>query len=175
LAQAPLRQQRLRLPAAAVRDSWNGDGGLRPHFRHMRAAAAILICLIAIPAQAQTGWKTLNVDIQKAVDSVSTERLETILRKLESFETRNTMSDQKSTTKGIGAARQWIFEQFTSYSPRLEVSFDTHILPKGGRIPSEVEIRNVVAVLPGTDPVGKNRRFIIGGHYDSISSANFSA
>jgi hypothetical protein len=141
----------------------------------MRAASIILICLIAIPAQAQSGWKTLQPDIQKAVDGVSKDQLETILRKLESFETRNTMSDQKSTTKGIGAARQWIYDQFKSYSPRLEVSFDTHILPKGGRIPSEVEIRNVIAVLPGTDPVGRNHRFIIGGHYDSISSNNFNA
>src|SRR5436190_9302444 len=104
----------------------------------MRAAVAILICLIAMPVQAQTGWKTLDADIQKAVDGVSKDQLEMILRKLESFETRNTMSDQKSTTKGIGAARQWIFDQFKSYSPRLEVSFDTHMLPKGGRIPSDV-------------------------------------
>ena len=35
----------------------------------------------------------------------------------------------------------------------------------------DVELRNVVAVLPGTDPVGKNRRFIISGHYDSTVCA----
>jgi hypothetical protein len=139
----------------------------------MRFLSMILMLLIAIPAHAQTGWKMLNPDIQKAVDSVSRDRLEAILRKLEGFETRNTMSDQTSTTVGIGAARQWIFDQFKSFSPRLEVSYDVHQLPRSQRIPSEVEIRNVVAVLPGTDPVLKNRRILIGGHYDSISSTDY--
>ena len=141
----------------------------------MRLAFILVLSILAIPADAQTGWKTVNPEIQSIVDSVSKESLESMLRQLDAFETRNTMSDQTSPRTGIGAARQWIYDQFKSFSPRLEVSFDTHQIPKGGRIYRDVELRNVIAVLPGTDPIGKNRRFIISGHYDSISETSYTA
>jgi hypothetical protein len=141
----------------------------------MRFSSILVLLILAIPADAQTGWKTVNPEIQSIVDSVSNESLESMLRRLEAFETRNTMSDPTSPRTGIGAARQWIYDQFKSFSPRLEVSFDTHQIPKGGRIYRDVELRNVIAVLPGTDPIGKNRRFIISGHYDSISETSYTA
>lgn len=106
--------------------------------------------------------------VEKITGSVSEERLESTLRRLESFQTRNTFSEAASAVHGIGAARQWIFDQFHSFSPRLQVSYDTYQLAEqGGRLVRDVELRNVVAVLPGTDPAGGNRRFIISGHYDS--------
>ena len=110
----------------------------------------------------------LHPRIQKIVGSVSEERLESALRKLESFQTRNTFSETASPMRGIGAARQWIFDQFRSFSPRLQVSFDTYrVAQQGGRLVRDVELRNVVAILPGTDPAGNNRRIMISGHYDS--------
>ena len=106
-------------------------------------------------------------EIAKLVADVSQENVTAILRKLESFETRNTMSDPNQPNRGIGAARQWIFDQFKSYSPRLQVSFDTHQIPKGGRVWKDIELRNVVAMLPGKqDP---DRWIIISGHYDSLN------
>jgi hypothetical protein len=40
-------------------------------------------------------------------------------------------------------------DEMRSYSPRLEVSFDTYRIPKqGDRVTREVEVRNVMAVLP---------------------------
>ena len=86
--------------------------------------------------------------IQRIISEISEERIEMILRKLESFETRNTLSDPSQTNRGVGAARQWIFDQFKSYSPRLKVSFDIHQIPKGGRVWKEIELRNVMALLP---------------------------
>ena len=72
--------------------------------------------------------------------------------------------------RGVGAARKWIYEQFRSYSPRLEVSYDQYRLKKdhgrGSRIPDDVDLYNVVAVLPGT--TDKEERIIISGHYDTI-------
>ena len=67
----------------------------------------------------------LDPRIVKLVASISEERLGVILKKLESFETRNTLSSTDSPTRGIGAARQWILEEMKSYSPKLQVSFDT--------------------------------------------------
>ena len=43
------------------------------------------------------------------------------LKKLESFETRNSLSSTDSPTRGIGAARQWILDEMKSYSPKLQV------------------------------------------------------
>lgn len=110
-----------------------------------------------------------NPLIAKIVSEISEQRIAGILKKLESFETRNTVSDPSQTNRGIGVARQWIFDQFKSYSPRLEVSFDTHNIPKGGRIYKDIELRNVMAILPGKMPGASNRWILVSGHYDSVN------
>ena len=109
----------------------------------------------------------LDPNIQKVISEISEENIAAILKKLEGFGTRNTLSDTNDPARGIGAARQWIFDQFRSYSPRLEVSFDTHMIPKGGRIWKDVELRNVMAVQKGKqDP---ERWILVTGHYDSLN------
>lgn len=109
--------------------------------------------------------RDLDPRIINLVGAVSEERLTAILKKLESFETRHTLSSVGSATRGVGAARQWIFDEMKSYSPRLQVSFDTYRVAKQGRITRDVEIRNVMAVLPGRSP----RRIYISGHYDTTT------
>jgi Peptidase family M28 len=116
-------------------------------------------------AAAQTASGDLDARIVKLVASVSEERLGAILKKLESFETRNTLSSTSSTTRGVGAARQWIFDEMRGSSPRLQVSFDTYQLPPQGRITRPVELRNVMAILPGRSP----RRIYVSGHYDTVA------
>src|SRR5712691_5219815 len=71
-------------------------------------------------------FQRLDPKIQKIVSEISADRIAEIEKKLESFGTRNTMSDPTQPDRGVGAARQWIFDQFKSFSPRLQVSFDTH-------------------------------------------------
>ena len=88
-----------------------------------------------------------------------------LLTKLVSFGTRNTLSDQNSPTRGIGAARNWILEEMRRSSEKLRVNFDAHIIPAQGRITREVDLRNVVAILPGRSP----RRIYVSGHYDSLN------
>ncbi len=134
--------------------------------------AAMTFLIVAGTAQQGTTSITqpsqrLDPVISKAISEVSEARIAEIEKKLESFETRNSMSDPGQAGRGVGAARQWIFEQFQSYSPSLQVAFDTHMVPKGGRVWKEVEMRNVVATLPGkTDP---ERGILVGGHYDSLN------
>lgn len=103
--------------------------------------------------------------IQKLVSSISEERLEIIVSKLAGFGTRQTLSNPSSTTRGIGAARQWIFDELKRSSPKLQVTFDTYQLAQQGRITHPVELRNVIAVLPGRTP----RRVYVTGHYDSLN------
>jgi hypothetical protein len=107
--------------------------------------------------------------IQKIVSEISEQRVAAIMRRLESFQTRNTLSDPAQTNRGIGAARQWIYDQFKGYSPRLEVSFDTHQVPRGGRVWKDIELRNVVAALPGKMVRAKDRWIVVSGHYDSLN------
>jgi hypothetical protein len=103
--------------------------------------------------------------IQKLVASISEERLSTLVQKLAGFGTRHTLSDAESTTRGIGAARQWIFDELTRSSPKLQVSFDTHRLARQGRITRNVDIRNVLAILPGKSA----RRIYVTAHYDTVN------
>src|SRR5262245_57121769 len=133
-----------------------------------RQACAIIIVAIAVSGFSRTvcaqSLPDLDPRIVKLVQSVSEDRLIAILEKLESFGTRHTLSSIDKPDKGIGAARQWILQEMTSYSPRLQVAFDTHVAPKQGRITREVEIRNVMAVLPGRS----ERRVYVSGHYDTV-------
>ncbi len=107
--------------------------------------------------------------IQRIVSEISEERVAAIMRRLGEFGTRNTASDPSQTNRGVGAARQWIFDQFQSYSPRLKVSFDTYTIPKTNRLYKPTELRNVLAILPGAAPDASNRWILVSGHYDSIN------
>lgn len=98
--------------------------------------------------------------ITTMLNEVSATNLETLIRKMVSFHTRHTLSDTLSKTKGIGAARSWIKSEFEKYAAesggKLQVSYDTFLQPADGRrIKEPVTLKNVMAVLPGTDPNDK--------------------
>ena len=135
----------------------------------MRTLTLLLVSSALLSAQ----YKAVNPQVSKIVSEVSEDRITEILKKLEGFGTRNIFSSQDNPTRGVGAARKWIYEQFRSYSPRLEVSYDQYRLKKdttrGSRIQDDVDLYNVVAVLPGT--VNREQRIVISGHYDSINMA----
>src|SRR5581483_8718656 len=81
---------------------------------------------------------------------------------------RNTMSNADDPNRGVGAARQWIFNEMKSYSPRLQVKFDKYRVKKQGqRIFKDVDLWNVIAVLPGTKM--PETQILISGHYDSLN------
>jgi hypothetical protein len=103
-------------------------------------------------------------------DEVSSQNIESIVRKLVSFKTRHTLSDTASKTTGIGAARNWIKAELERYAAvsngRMKVEFDTFTQPAGGRIGKPTVLKNVLAVLKGTDP-NDTRIYMVSGHYDS--------
>jgi hypothetical protein len=131
------------------------------------AGALLAFALISGAARGVFAQSASDLDprIVQLVGQVSEDRLTVILRTLETFGTRNTMSSVDTPGRGIGAARQWIFDQMRSYSPRLQVSYDTYRIAKQGRITRDVEARNIVTVLPGRTP----RRIYISGHYDTVA------
>ncbi len=109
--------------------------------------------------------------ISAMVSEVNASNLEQLIKKLVSFQTRHTLSDTLSKTTGIGAARTWIKSEFEKYGAasggRLQVSYDSFVQAADGRrITAPVVLKNVVAILPGTDPNDK-RMLMVSGHYDS--------
>lgn len=112
--------------------------------------------------------------IHEIVGAVSAARIERDIRRLAAFGTRHTLSDTVSRTRGIGAARRWIYDEFQRISREcggcLEVIYVRDVL-RGGthpRIPQDVEIVNVVAIQRGQADPG--RFVIVQGHYDSRAS-----
>ena len=125
--------------------------------------ALTLVAGATAPAVTQSA-ATVDPRITQLLGAISPDRLAAAVDKLASFRTRNSLSSTASTTTGIGAARQWILAEMKGYSPRLQVSFDAHRVPPRGRITREVELVNVMAVLPGRSP----RRVYVSGHYDTV-------
>ena len=140
----------------------------------MRHSWAVIIALAGLvlnpgPAAPQSPARSdTDIRIEQLVARIDESRLQQIVTRLTGFGTRHTLSDAASPTRGIGAARQWIFDELRGSSPRLQVSFDTHQVPKDGRITRAVELRNVVALLPGRSA----RRIYVTAHYDSLNLVN---
>ncbi len=114
-----------------------------------------------------------NPLIEEMLSEVSVDSLESTIRKLVSFGTRHSLSETKSDTRGIGAARRWVLQRFETYAAqsdgRFEAYLDPFIVEKGRRIPYDVEMKNVMGVLKGSDP-DDDRVFVISGHLDSRAS-----
>ncbi len=132
------------------------------------------VLFLASHASAQT---TINRDpeIAKMVSEVSADSLQSYIKTLVAFGTRNTLSTQRSRTRGIGAARNWVLGRFTEMAKtsggRLTAKIDTTTYaPDGRRVDSAINLGNVVATLKGTDPAD-NRIFIISGHLDNMRSS----
>ena len=115
-----------------------------------------------------------NPEITKMMRDVSAKNIEATIRKLVSFGTRNTLSEQDSTTRGVGAARDWIYSEFQRISTAcggcLDVQKQTFLQaanpPPRGRVPVATNLTNVFATLKGTmDP---DRIYVVSGHYDSM-------
>ncbi len=119
---------------------------------------------------AQTPATAINPTVKRIVDQISQERIAANLRKFEGFGTRYVMSSDDDPVHGIGAAKRWIYGEFKSYSPKLEVSYQTYRVRKGarrGQVLREVELSNVVAILPGT--VDRDRFVLVTAHYDTVN------
>ena len=99
----------------------------------------------------------------------SAARIEQDITRLAGFGTRHTLSDTTSDTRGIGAARRWIKEEFDRISVAcggcLEVFYVSDIVSGTARVPDTVEVVNVVAIQRGSRDT--NRFVVMSGDIDS--------
>src|SRR5690606_9830638 len=106
----PARAGMPRAPAAGTLEARS------PGPKTMRTLL-LLPLLLAAPALAQTAPPPAANPLLDGIGSApSAANIERDIRTLVGFGTRHTASDTESTTRGIGAARRWIFDEFTRIS-----------------------------------------------------------
>ena len=122
-----------------------------------------------------------DTDIQHMVREIDPARIETTVRTLVDFGTRNTLSVQDDPKRGIGAARDWIAGQFRKIAAapecegRLSVTLQSFTQPVAPRVPRPTVLTNVVAMLRGVQAEAQERYVIVSGHYDSMCTSPTNA
>ena len=146
---------------------------MRKFMPSIAVLAGVLLALTACErASAERTTQTQTGDVallHELVKDTSADRIEADIRKLVSFGTRHTLSETQSDTRGIGAARRWIFDEYERISADcggcLEVMYISDTISGENRIPDPVEVVSVVAIQRGTsDP---NRMVVMSGDIDS--------
>lgn len=143
------------------------------------ARASLAAALVAFSTASLGAPPKNNADIEKIVAEISAKRIESTIRKLVSFETRNSLSETTSDSKGVGAARRWIKSEMERCSAanggRLKVEFDEHLAPVSARVAKPTPIVNVVATLTGEEAQSRDRIYLVSGHYDSMRGTPIDA
>lgn len=137
----------------------------------MRVLSAAFIGLslaAASPAIAQTPVAAEQPKLHAVAAAVEIDRLRADIESMVGFGTRHTLSETRSDTRGIGAARRWVEREFQATSRDCGGCL-TIVTPSdtvtGPRVPVPTEVVDVLAIQRGTgDP---NRVIIISGHLDS--------
>lgn len=127
------------------------------------------------PARSQSATSVRQAQIARIVQEIDARNIERTIRKLVSFGTRNTLSSQSDPNRGVGAARDWLFSEFSKVADqsggRMTVQKQTFEQPKAARVPEPTMITNVVATLKGAQPESVGRTYIVSGHYDSMCTS----
>ncbi|PZG09830.1 M20/M25/M40 family metallo-hydrolase [Nonomuraea aridisoli] len=114
-----------------------------------------------------------TADLRRMLREISAANIRRTILKLVSFGTRNTLSAQDDSTRGIGAARDWLFEEFKKAAApsggRMTVELQTFVQPaQPPRYPQPTPVTNVVATLRGAQTESAGRTYVVSGHYDSM-------
>lgn len=127
------------------------------------------------PPRTQSLTSVRQQQIARIVQGIDARNIERTIRKLVSFGTRNTLSTQSDPNRGIGAARDWLFSEFSKAAEqsggRMSVEKQAFEQPKAARVPQPTMVTNVVATLKGTQPESSGRTYIVSGHYDSMCTS----
>lgn len=119
--------------------------------------------------------RTNNRQIAQIVREIDARSIEQTILKLVSFGTRNTLSEQNDPNRGVGAARDWLFAEFSKVAAqsggRMTVERQSFLQPKAARVPEATMLTNIVATLKGTQPESEARTYVVSGHYDSMCTS----
>jgi hypothetical protein len=129
----------------------------------------LVCCLMALqPAAAAGEPATEQALLRDVAAAVNPAELHATISKLVSFGTRHTLSETRSETRGIGAARRWVQSRFVALSGEcgncLEVVTPSQVFTTA-RVPQPTEVMDIVAIQRGSSD--SNRVILITGHLDS--------
>ncbi|HEX8638456.1 MAG TPA: M20/M25/M40 family metallo-hydrolase, partial [Pyrinomonadaceae bacterium] len=133
---------------------------------------ALCLCVLTANFFAQTSKVKPNAEIQKMLREISPKNIETTIRRLVGFGTRNTLSEQDNPARGIGAARDYLFAEFQKISAdcgnclTVEKQSFTQQPTANKRVTEPTILTNVMATLKGT--TNPDRVYVVSGHYDSM-------
>jgi hypothetical protein len=112
------------------------------------AIALISVIAVAMPSSAApTRAKTRSSEhphapspaLRAMLREIDPHRIQRDIHTLVGFGTRHTLSSQSDPVRGIGAARDWIFDQLQSYAAasdgRMTVQKQAFVQPPGARNP----------------------------------------
>jgi len=144
----------------------------------LTSLALLLIAPFAtetVRSQITNRHTSANRQIVKIVSEIDARNIERTIRKLVSFGTRNTLSEQDNPNRGIGAARDWLYAEFQKAAERsngrMTVQKQTFEQARAVRVPQPTMLTNIVATLKGTQAESENRIYVVSGHYDSMCSS----
>jgi hypothetical protein len=142
---------------------------LKPSIKLLKVSALALACSASSGASAAEVQYKDQQKLHDIAANVSAERIGSDIQTLVDFGTRHTLSETKSDTRGIGAARRWIKAEFEKISAQcggcLEIIEVSDTISGEKRIPNPVEVVNIVAIQRGsTEP---NRMVMMSGDIDS--------
>lgn len=94
--------------------------------------------------------------LKQLLRQIDQNQLQATVQKLVSFGTRHTASSQTDPTRGIGAATDWVFQQFQTYAAssggNMTVQKQAFVQPVSPNVPVPTVITNVIATLNGSVP-----------------------
>src|SRR5688572_29298482 len=143
-------------------------------------ALCVIVLFLAAPLSAQQRTPAArNRTLVSILREIDARNIEQSIRKLVSFGTPNTLSEQNDPKRGIGAARDWLYAEFLkaaeSSGGRMAVEKQSYEQAKATRVPQPTIITNVVATLKGTQPESSERIYVVSGHYDSMCNSTTDA
>ncbi|MFI6316174.1 M20/M25/M40 family metallo-hydrolase [Nonomuraea sp. NPDC050556] len=142
---------------------------LQPTRFLLPVTAAVLLTGVLSPPSSAVPPK--DREIEQMVRRVDAGNISRTIAKLASFGTRHTLSSQDDPARGVGAARDWIYDEFSRIAAtsggRMTVEKRAFTQPVSPRIPQPTVITNVVATLRGTQAESAGRTYVVSGHYDS--------
>ena len=117
--------------------------------------------------------------VARMLREIDARNIERTVRRLVSFGTRNTLSEQNNPARGIGAARDYLYGEFLKIKQQIggdrltveKQSYEQAVDRRFPRITAPTVITNVVATLRGTQPQSAERLYVVSGHYDSMCTS----
>src|SRR6266852_9111851 len=153
------------------------------------AVAVIWLGVSAVPTFGQTGVGRDPVEPQQAAPkpkilarpagavargAVDEKGMRSLIDELVACGTRLTLSSWTDPKRGVGCGRDRIAARFNAIAKdsggKLQVVVDKFEMMSERTSGKPIELQNVYAILPGSDPALAKTVFIVSGHYDSRPS-----